>query len=54
MQSTSGTSTRIDASAGRMRTWCCNKARLGSTSALAPSVFVRRRILAIRGVRILR
>ena len=49
MQSTSGTSTSTDASAGRMRTWCCKSPRLGITSALAPRVFVRRRILAISG-----
>lgn len=30
------------------RTWCWSSARLGSTSALAPWVFVKSRILAIR------
>ena len=46
-QSTSGTSTKMEASAGITRTLCCRRARLGSTSALAPWLLVRRRILAI-------
>ena len=45
--SISGISIKIDASAGRILTWCWRSPRLGSTSALAPSVLVRRRTLAI-------
>ena len=46
--STSGISISTDASAGRIRTWCCKSPRLGSTSALAPRVFVSRSMRAIR------
>jgi len=45
-QSTIGVSTNTEASIGKIFTLCCNRARAGKTSALAPVLLVKSRILA--------
>jgi hypothetical protein len=49
-QSTTGGSTKTEASIGKIFTSCCSKPRDGITSALAPLEFVRRSNRAMRAM----